>query len=237
MGAVLANSPAAASHWTAAWLWGLLRTRPGTFHLTGPSRRHGRENLEVHFAHLTRADLSRRHGIPVTSVPRTLLDLAPHSTPRQLDRLFDRAEERRLLDLRRIDALLERTSGHHGQTALRQALRIYRPTVVTQRSDLERQFRDLVEAAGLPLPAANYLVGAYELDCYWEAERFAVELDVYATHGSPLSFEEDRKRTDDLLAIGVEVTRVTDHRLAREPDAVMTRIGAHLARRRAGLRR
>ena len=63
------------------------------------------------------------------------------------------------------------------------------------RSDLERRFRDLVLAAGLPRPQTNVVVEGYELDCYWEAEGFAVELDTYATHGSRRSFEADPNAT------------------------------------------
>ncbi len=67
---------------------------------------------------------------------------------------------------------------------------------------------------------------------YWEPEAFAVELDVYATHGSPRSFEADRRREDDLLLAGIEIVRVTDVRLDREPEETIGRVAAHLERRR-----
>ena len=86
--------------------------------------------------------------------------------------------------------------------------------------------------AGLPPPQTNVVVEGYELDAYWEAEGFAVELDVYATHGSPRSFEADRERADDLLLAGIELIRVTDVRLDREPRETVARVAAHLARRR-----
>jgi hypothetical protein len=183
---------------------------------------------------LRSVDIAERRGIPVTSVPRTLLDMAGRR--RQLppiDRLLHRAAELELLDRRKVEELLARTMGHPGHPRLREALRIYQPRVRVTRSGLERRFLALLEAANIPLPATNFNVGAYELDCYWAAERFGVELDVYGTHGSPLAFERDRERADDLLAIGVEITRVTDIRLAREPSAVIARVAAHLERRRA----
>lgn len=89
--------------------------------------------------------------------------------------------------------------------------------------------------ANVRLPSQNVNVGPYELDCYWERERFCVELDVYATHGSRRSFETDREREDDLLLAGIEVMRVTDVRLEREPQQVIERVTAHLERRRRGL--
>ena len=74
----------------------------------------------------------------------------------------------------------------------------------------------------------NFNVAGYELDAYWEPERFAVELDVYETHGSRAAFERDRLRQEDLKLIGVEMIRVTGPRLEREPEA-RRRVAAHLS--------
>jgi hypothetical protein len=98
---------------------------------------------------------------------------------------------------------------------------------------LERRFLEVVEEAGLPTPSMNAFVAGHEIDAWWEAERFGVELDVYETHGSRLSFEEDRVRDDELLLAGIETTRVTGARLDREPDAVIDSVRGHLARRAA----
>jgi very-short-patch-repair endonuclease len=236
LAAVLANEPAVASHKTAAWIWGLLRARPGTFHLTAPTRRHRKELVVVHFAPLEPEDVRTVKGIPVTSPGRTALDLAPDESRRDLGRLLRSADDNELLDRRRFEALLSRAGGHPGRAKLAAALRAYKPETATLRSDLEKRFRDLVLAAGLPRPQTNVVVEGYELDAYWEAEGFAVELDVYATHGSPTSFEADREREDDLLLAGIELIRVTDIRLDREPRQTIARVAAHLARRRATIR-
>jgi predicted transcriptional regulator of viral defense system/very-short-patch-repair endonuclease len=232
MAAVLANSPAVASHRTAAWIWDLRRWRPGRFDLTAPTRRHRREPIVVHFARLEPEDLAVVGEIPVTSVARTMLDLAPDESTRNLHRMIGRSEDRKSFDLRRFERLLARAGGHPGRVKLRYALDTYKPENAVLRSGLERRFRELVIAAGLPRPQTNVFVEGYELDAYWEAEGFAVELDVYATHGSRLSFEEDRKRQDDLLLAGVETIRVTGARLDREPRATIARVAAHLERRR-----
>jgi very-short-patch-repair endonuclease len=230
--AVLANEPAVASHITAAWIWGLLRTRPGTFHLTAPTRRHRKEKVVVHFARLETDDVTTVDGIPVTSPGRTVLDLAPNKSRRDLGRFLRSLDDDELLDRRRVEALLSRTAGHPGNAKLTAALRAYKPETATLRSDLEKRFRRLVLRAGLPTPQTNVVVEGYELDAYWEAEGFAVELDVYATHGSPTSFEADREREDELLLAGIELIRVTDVRLDREPRETVARVAAHLARRR-----
>lgn len=233
LAAVLACAPeAVASHRSAAWLWELERARPGTIDVTAPTRRHRRTALQLHYAALTGEDRAIRDGIPVTSLPRTLLDCAGALSRDRLDRLLERAEQRSLLDTTPIEALLARTRGHRGAARLRRALELYRPPPFT-RSGLERRFLELVRRAGLPVPSTGYIVAGYELDVYWWQERFAVELDVYETHGSRHAFEQDRRRHEDLKLDGVEMIRVTGIRLAREPKTVMERVRLLLEQRRA----
>jgi hypothetical protein len=232
LAAVLACPPSVASHMTAAWLWGLLRSRPTTIHLTAPTKRRSKPGIVLHSADLPDTDLTEIDSIPVTALPRTLLDLAAMLPPDWLGRVLKRAEELGLFDLGPVNALLGRSPGHHGAGRLRAALDIYRPEPAFTRSGPERDFLALVREAGLPAPSMNFVVGGFELDAYWEHERFAVELDVYETHGTHDSFERDRLRQDDLLLIGVEMIRVTGARLRREPTATTERVAAHLERRR-----
>ena len=84
----------------------------------------------------------------------------------------------------------------------------------------------------------NRFVAGHEIDAWWEAEQFGVELDVFETHGSRLSFEQDRLRDDELLLARIETTRVTGPRLEREPEAVVDSLRRHLATSlaRAGIR-
>jgi Transcriptional regulator, AbiEi antitoxin len=232
MAAVLAVRPSVASHLSAGWLWGLLRYRPESIHLTAPTQRRPRRGFVVHTGDLPPRDLDYVDGIPVTALPRTLLDLALTLKDPGLERALDRAEELGLFDLRAIDELLGRAGHHPGAGKLGGALDIYRPQVAFTRSGLERRFLELVTGAGLPAPAMNFNVAGFELDAYWEGERFGVELDVYETHGSHAAFETDRRREDDLLLAGVETIRVTGPRLEREPQATVERVAAHLERRR-----
>jgi predicted transcriptional regulator of viral defense system/very-short-patch-repair endonuclease len=232
MAAVLARPGAVASHKTAAWIHGLLRFRPESFHLTAPTRQKAKREFVVHFARLRPEDRAGVEGIPVTSVARTMLDLAPSEPTGRLHQMMERAEDHKTFDLRRFDRLLARAGGHPGRVKLRNALDTFKPEVAVLRSGLEKRFLRLVLAAGLPRPATNVFVAGYELDAYWEDEAFAVELDAYATHGSPTSFETDREREDDLLLAGIEAIRVTGVRLDREPRETIARVAAHLERRR-----
>lgn len=236
MAAVLAVRPSVASHLSAGWLWGLLRFRADTIHVTAPTPRRPRRGFVVHTARLAEADRSSVEDIPVTALPRTYLDLAVDLSSASMEKALERAEERGILDLGPVDDLLERTAGHPGHVPLRRALAIYRPDPAVTRSDLEDLFRASVEAVGLAPPSMNYFVAGYELDAYWEAERFGVELEVYETHGTRAAFERDGARQEDLMLLGVETIRISGPRLEREPQAVVERVAAHLARRRRELR-
>jgi hypothetical protein len=180
------------------------------------------------------ADGALEQGIPVTSVARTALDLAAIVRFRALRRLIRRSEELKVFDLDAFHSVLARNRGHRGALSLERALDFYEPPRLT-RSELERECLALLEEAGLPRPSTAFVVAGCELDLYWPELSFAVELDVYATHGGHESFEEDRRRDEDLKLAGVELTRVTGRRFEREPQQVVARIRRLLDQRRQQL--
>jgi hypothetical protein len=200
-------------------------------HVTCRVPRHGKRPFVLHRADLAPRDRARRDGIPVTSLSRTILDVAVTSRPRTVKRHIQIANDEKLFDLREMNDLLARTKGHKGQAKVRAALDLYEEDPPFTRSGLEERFREVVREAGLPLPSMNFFVAGYEIDAYWAEASFGVELDVYGTHGSRLSFEEDRERDDALLLAGIETTRVTGRRLDRDPAGVVDSVRRHLARR------
>jgi hypothetical protein len=129
---------------------------------------------------------------------------------------------------------LTRSGGCRGSARLRRALDLYRLPGFT-RSGLERRFLGLIRNAGLPPPSMNFFTAGYELDAYWQAERFAVELDTYDYHGGQVAFEQDRLRQENLKLADIEMTRITGARIAREPAAITTRLRRLLAQRRREL--
>lgn len=233
LAAVLASGPKALlSHASAAWLWGISPRSPVRFEVTAPIMRRSRPPIVLHRArYLADDDRELVEGIPVTALPRTLLDEAAAIRFEYLRRMLERAEELRLFDLRAVEALLARSQGHPGAGPLRRALALYRPPPFT-RSGLERRFLELLERAGLPRPVTGFNEAGYELDVYWPQERFGVELDTFETHGSREAFERDRLRREDLKLAGVEMINVTDHRLNKEPRQVLERVARLLAQRR-----
>jgi len=233
LAAVLSCGPRALlSHASAAWLWGVSPRSPSPFQVVVPTDRTSKPSLIIRRSRaLTEEDRALRDGIPVTALPRTLLDVAATFRFDRLQRAIERAEELQLFDLGAVEALLARTHGHPGTGRLRRAIALYLPPIFT-RSGLERRFLELVEKAGLPQPATGFNEAGYELDAYWPRERFAVELDTFETHGSREAFERDRRRQEDLKLVGVEMMRITDHRLDREPEAVIERLIRLLDQRR-----
>ena len=234
LAAVLASGPnALLSHGSAAWLWGISRYGPAPLHVTSPVPRKPRARIHLHHSRiLTAADRAIEENIPVTAVPRTLLDCASESRFSRVQRMLERSEELKLFDLGPTEELLDRSRGHAGWGRLRRAIALYAPVPFT-RSGFERLFFEAVLEAGLPRPATNYVEAGFELDVYWPERRFAVELETYVTHGTQAAFERDHVRDEDLKLAGIELIRVTDIRFHREQEAVLERVATLLARRRS----
>jgi very-short-patch-repair endonuclease len=161
---------------------------------------------------LTAGDVTSWDGIPITSVARTLLDLsAVVSTPELLNAI-DRAERLGLFVLTAVVDVLQRANGRRGARALRRAVAAYRPS--TQKSDLERRFRNLIETApDLPNPFFNAAgqgeQGTYEVDAFWPDEKLAVQVDGFEFHRTRRDRERDAASDADLELAGSRVLRLT----------------------------
>jgi very-short-patch-repair endonuclease len=234
MAGVLACGPLAfLSHQDGGALWGIRRSTAARIHVTTLTGGRGRGRQDGLVVHQPRSlhpdDRAVVDGIPVTSVARTLLDLSEVITADALDRALETAERRQLFDLDAIDALLDRTRGRKGKRRLQRALVDYRPGPGWTRSDLEDEFLRLLRKAGLPMPAVNKWVAGHEVDCVWFEEKLIVELDGGGYHASTAARERDPQRDADLQLAGYDVIRITDRRLAREPEAVIATIRRLLA--------
>ncbi|MFN8217517.1 MAG: type IV toxin-antitoxin system AbiEi family antitoxin domain-containing protein [Solirubrobacterales bacterium] len=235
--AILAcGSGAVLSHAAAAWLWGLAPNLAAVLDVTVPSHGQRHEGIALHHsATLTGEEHDRLAGIPVTSWPRTLLDVAAGGRPRELNDAVERAERRGILHVGVVDELLRRRRGHRGAARLRAATEIYRAPVFS-RARSERLFLAMTREAGLPPPAMNTWVDRFEIDAYWEAERFAVEVDGWEAHRTRRAFEDDHLRWEEMKLAGIEVVPISARRLERHPLEVGRRLRTLLDRRRAALR-
>jgi len=232
MAAVLACGPdAVLSHRSAAALWQLRPTSRAATDVTGPGRnRHGRPGITLHrVRRLHPDDRALCRAIPVTTVARTLLDLAELLHPHELETAFEEAERLRLLDIRAVECLCRRTRGRRGLRPLRALVAEQRWPLPATRSELERRFLDVCRRAGLPPPEVNTVIAGLEVDAAWADRCLVVELDGHAYHRTRAAFERDRIRDATLQLAGYRVLRVTHARLEREPNAIAEAVRSLLA--------
>jgi very-short-patch-repair endonuclease len=218
-----------ASHLTAAVLWDLLRG--SRIEVTVPrNSRASRRGVHVHqVRHLDPRDVTVRDGIPVTSLARTLLDLAETESPARLERALEQAERMKRLDIRELDAVRRRNPGRRGLKALTAALKDFDPQAAETNVGLERELLKLIREYELPQPRINVSVGPYVVDFLWEEQKLIVEADSYEHHRGRAIFESDRKRDIALKLAGYTVIRLTHRRLREEPAAVAEELQAFLS--------
>lgn len=163
---------------------------------------------------LAAEDVTTRDGIPVTTVTRTLVDLAGLIVQDDLERAVNEADVLRALDVPGVLACAEWLRGRRGEghAALEAVLALHHGPVVI-RSRLEWRFRALVRAHGL-LPAEhNVRVGRWEVDALWRDARVAVELDSARFHDTLAARTRDARKTADLEAAGWTVRRYRSRHL------------------------
>jgi very-short-patch-repair endonuclease len=226
MAAVLSCGPSAAlSHVAAGVLSGLLRERGPRIDVTVPrgGQRRRRSVVIIHRAALPPTDVTTKHGIPVTTPARTLIDLADVLPRRRPERALDEAAYLRL-DL----SDLRPRPGRRGRGVLASVLRRHEPGTTRTRSELEERMLILCEGFRLPAPKVNSSIEGYTVDFVWREQRLIVETDGWDSHGTRTAFERDRRRDADLLAAGWRVLRISHARLDREPDWTAKRIARAL---------
>ena len=145
-------------------------------------------------------------GVPVTSVARTMVDMASVLSPTALARAFHEAGIRYDTTPAQVEAVLARRPNSRGAANLRAVIHGDEPVLL---SKLERRFRRLLREAGLPLPETNRPAGGRRIDCRWPEHRLTVELDGYRFHRSRHAWERDRRREREARARGDDFRRFT----------------------------
>ena len=223
------------SHFSAAHIW-KLRTYPPqadpwlTADLGGGLERPG---IHVHRAALRDADIRTRHGLAVTSPPRTVLDCAALiADAYEYEALVAEVKFRGLASEKELRAQAERNARKRGVPLLREVLDLPGGPRRT-RSRGERAFLWLLRQEGIDGYETNSKAFGPELDFVWPAERFAVEVDAWESHSGKVAFERDREKIAALGARGIQVMPVTRRQIETDRRRVANQVRSALRARAA----
>lgn len=217
MAAVLAcGDGAVLSHRSAAALWGIGPEKQGRTDVSvGRRCELRRPGLAVRSCTtLGSEDVTRNDGIPVTTVARTLLDLATELMPRRVERAVNEADKLDLIDPETLRAKLEDYSGRPGVLLLRDLLD--KRTFKLSDSDLEIFFRPIAAAAGLPPPLTKQMVNGWEVDFYWPELGLVVETDGLQYHRTASTQTRDARRDRAHTLAGMTSLRFTHYEVRYE---------------------
>jgi very-short-patch-repair endonuclease len=234
MAAVLSSgSRAVLSHRTAAALWGLRGYSERRVEVTTPHKSTSSKLAQRHHSLVPLDEITVEDGIPVTSVPRTIFDLAAVESSEVVQSLLRESEFRHLWDRLSLRDLVERYPGRRGVRVVRAALgRLESEPAGRKRSPLEERFAPFLRRYSLPLPRFNDWIPLddkrFQVDCHWLAARHIVELDGWQGHGTRSAFREDRGRDRRLQVAGYSVTRLTWSQLDDEPAEIAADLRAIL---------
>jgi hypothetical protein len=210
----------------AAHLYGLIKGTVPPPEVTAPTERRVKGVTTHRSRTLDRRDATIVKGIPATTIPRTLVDLAATLTADDLARACHEAEVRYHLKPRQVEAVLARRPSARGATALRAILH---GEARVSLSKLERGFLALLKREGLPLPITNKPAGGRYVDCRWPEHQLTVELDSYRFHSSRFSWEQDREREREARRRGDEFRRFTYEDVFVDLRYMLAQLGGLLA--------
>ncbi len=220
LAAVFACGPGAVlSHRDVAQLWELRQSNSGLIDVTVPSRNGRKRQVGIRLhrtARLRPDEVTVRHGIPVTTVARTLLDLADVLDTQALKRVITETEYLNRFDLTAIDAVVENNPGRRGAKLMAAVGAAGDRT----RSELEDRFLALLERHGVEPPQTGIWIEGYELDFVWTRAGLVVELDGIAAHTTRSTFNADRLQDRRLWRAGLRTMRLTSQALDDE-EAVL----------------
>ncbi len=238
MAAVLASGPGAAlSHRSAAHLHGLRPTARERIDVIVPSASSRTvSSVDVHRSvTLTNRDVTWVEAIPVTTLARTLLDLAAVVDQRAVERVINEAVTQEVFDLRAVTDQLKRNPRHPGAPVLRAALGPDRAGLTD--SDLEELFVAIWWPTGPPRPRTQFHIDPGDggplirADFAWPEATFDLEVDGGRYHAPVHKRRRDNRRDQRLKRAKWEVLRVDDEHLDGNPDEVVAIVWELLAPR------
>jgi len=197
---------------SAADGWKISRRPAKRTELVAPRRHRGLPGIVVHESNtLINADITHRNRIPITTVPRTLVDLADAMDEFQLTYVIHQADFRNRFNLATTCRAMDRNRHRSGHAIIKRAVEMHLNGSVGTRSDLEDLFLSLIRAAGFEMPIVNTHIpvpgGSIEVDFHWPHHRLCIEVDG-SGHQRPRTRRQDAERDERLQAAGYEVLRI-----------------------------
>jgi very-short-patch-repair endonuclease len=226
MAAVLASGPdAVLSHWSAAALWAIRPNSRTVIDVTDAVKSRSWDGIRRHHKALPADEITVKDEIPMTTVPRTIFDLAATEPLDVVKALLREAEFRELHDRLSLWDLVERYPGRRGIRKVKAALEALKDEPIDERkSRFEDRFAPFLTRHHLPRARFNdwIVVGdkRFQVDCLWPDQRQIVELDGWEGHKTRTAFREDRARDRRLRVAGYGVTRLTWNQLEDEPETI-----------------
>ena len=208
----------------AGYLWSLVKGTAPPPEVTAPQRRRIR-GVRTRHARRRETEATTRHGIPITTVPRTLVDLSSLLQLEDLARACHEAGVLHRTTPRQVEQVLVNRPNTSGAKQLR---KVMRGEVHVSLSRLERRFLKRLKGAALPLPETNRVAGTKRVDCRWPQHNLTVELDSYRFHNSRHAWEHDRRREREAHARGDQFRRYTHDDVFEQPDQMLGELSALL---------
>jgi hypothetical protein len=208
----LACGPESAiSHITAARDWAI-RQSTGRIHVSAPRGCKGHQGLIVHrLRTLAADDVVQRDGYAVTSVARTILDMAPGQTPKTVAKWIHEAGVQGVLDYRDLVACCARSRGQRGREVMEAALLFH---VEDTASGLEDAWLEISEVSGAPHPVCRAWLWSgeklEEVDFWYPTLNQIIEVDGDRYHRSPWRRRQDREKDQRFRAVGHNVWRIPE---------------------------
>jgi hypothetical protein len=164
-------------------------------------------------------------GVPITTIPQTLLDLAAVE-PALVARALATLDFRKQLDVRALEQVCG--TGRRGTKTLREALERHQPELAHTNGEFEERFLRWCERYGVPIPRFNVRLHGLIVDAYWPEHGLVVELDGYANHSSPAQLHHDRERELTLRGHGLRVVRYDWALMHHQPESLHADLMRHL---------
>jgi putative AbiEi antitoxin of type IV toxin-antitoxin system len=221
LAAVLAcGDDAVLSGEAAGYLWGLIKGTAPPPEVTAPKRRKVR-GVRTRHARRGEIEATTWRGIPITTVPRTLVDLSSLLQLEDLARACHEAGVLHRTTPRQVEQVLTKRPNTAGAKQLR---RVMRGDVHVTLSRLERKFVQRLKENALDLPITNKSADGRRVDCRWREHNLTVELDSYRYHSSRHAWEQDRRREREAHARGDDFRRYTPYDVFDAPEQMLAEL-------------